>query len=60
MSITALANGHVAISAVGAGSREDHLLVFTLIPTDPVHPEYNVIDVTDGIGGPDPYTVTSA
>ena len=35
MSITALANGHVAISAVGAGSRTDHLLVFTLDPPPP-------------------------
>lgn len=60
MSITTLPNGQVAISAVGAGSRADHLLVFTLEPTNPVTPHYNVIDVTDGIGGPDPYTVSLA
>lgn len=60
MSIAALAHGQIAISAVGAGSREGHLLVFTLVPTDPTKPEYNVIDVTDGIGTADPYTVTSA
>ncbi len=60
MSITALPNGKVAISAVGAGSRADHLLVFTLIPDAPAAPQYNVIDVTDGIGTADPYTVTSA
>lgn len=60
MSITALPNGQVAISAVGAGARADHLLVFTLEPTNPATPHYNVIDVTDGIGGSDPYTVSSA
>ncbi len=60
MSICTLPNGQVAISAVGAGTRADHLLVFTLDPTAPGGAHYNVSDVTDGIGGPDPYKVTTA
>jgi hypothetical protein len=36
-------------------------MVFTLNnPFEPVNPGYNVIDVTDGIGTADPYTVQSA
>jgi hypothetical protein len=60
MSLELLPNGTAVISAVGAGSRADHLLVFTLNPTNPASPGYNVIDVTDGIGTSDPYTVSSA
>ena len=60
MSMDVLPNGEVVISAVGAGSRADHLLVFTLNPTNPAAPEFNVIDVTDGIGTANPYTVASA
>ena len=60
MSITALPNGTVAISAVGAGSRNDHLLVFTLNPSNPNDPGYSVLDVTDGIGSANPYVVQSA
>jgi hypothetical protein len=51
----------VLITAVGAGSRANQLLVFTINdPTNGVEPGYSVLDVTDGIGGPDPYTVSSA
>ena len=61
MSICALPNGGVAISAVGAGSRNDHLLVFTLTaPENPSAPGYNVLDVTQGIGTNNPFTVQSA
>jgi len=60
MSLELLPNGTAVISAVGAGSRAEHLLVFTLNPTDPNNPDYNVLDVTDGIGTADPYTVVSA
>lgn len=61
MSITALPNGAVAVSAVGTGTRNDHLLVFTLTnPTNPNNPGYNVLDVTAGIGTANPYTVASA
>lgn len=60
MSLEMLPNGTAVISAVGAGSRANHLLVFTLTPTNPASPGYNVIDVTDGIGTANPYTVTSA
>ena len=60
MSLATLSNGEVVISAVGAGDRNEHLLVFTLNPTNPNQPNYNVIDVTDGIGTTDPYTVQSA
>jgi hypothetical protein len=61
MSLVVKPDGSVVISAVGAGSRNDHLMVFTLNnPFEPVNPGYNVIDVTDGIGTADPYTVQSA
>jgi len=61
MSICALPNGGVAISAVGAGSRNEHLLVFTLTnPENPAQPGYNVLDVTQGIGTSNPFTVQSA
>ena len=60
MSLATLSNGEIVISAVGAGDRNEHLLVFTLNPTNPNQPNYNVIDVTDGIGTTDPYTVQSA
>jgi hypothetical protein len=61
MSICPLDGGGVAISAVGAGSRNEHLLVFTLSnPENPSAPGYNVLDVTTGIGTGDPYTVQSA
>lgn len=60
MSLATLPNGEIVISAVGAGNRADHLLVFTLNPTNPTTPQFNVIDVTAGIGTPNPYTVASA
>lgn len=60
MSLATLSNGEIVISAVGAGDRNEHLLVFTLNPTNPNDPNYNVIDVTDGIGTGDPYVVQSA
>lgn len=60
MSLATLPNGEVVISAVGAGTRTDHLLVFTLNPTNPANPQFNVIDVTTGIGTADPFTVSSA
>ena len=60
MSLATLPNGEIVISAVGAGDRNEHLLVFTLNPTNPAAPNYNVIDVTDGIGTADPYVVQSA
>ena len=60
MSIVALANGQVAISAVGVGTRNDHLLVFTLAPLTPTNPQFNVLDVTAGIGTPDPFLVQDA
>jgi hypothetical protein len=61
MSITALPNGGVAVSAVGTGTRTNHLLVFTLTnPTNPTNPGYNVLDVTAGIGTTNPYEVESA
>lgn len=60
MSIAVLPDGNVVISAVGAGSRADNLLVFTLNPSSPASPGFSVLDVTDGIGGADPYTVASA
>lgn len=61
MSLVVKNDGSIVISAVGAGSRNDHLMVFTLNnPFSPANPGYNVIDVTDGIGTGDPYTVQSA
>ena len=47
----------LAITAVGAGDRANHLLVFTI--NDPTNPGYNVIDATAGIGTADPFTVAS-
>jgi hypothetical protein len=63
MSLQVLSNDTVVISAVGAddgNGRNEHLLVFTLNPTDPAQPDFNVIDVTAGIGTAQPYTVQSA
>jgi len=58
---TAQFPNRVLVTAVGAGSRANQLLVFTINdPTNPQNPGYDVIDVTDGIGTPDPYTVSSA
>ena len=61
MSLQVKPDGSIVISAVGAGSRNQHLMVFTLNnPFNPSNPGYNVIDVTNGIGTSDPYTVESA
>ena len=61
MSMDIKPDGSIVITAVGAGSRNEHLMVFTLKdPFNPASPGYNVIDVTDGIGTADPYMVTSA
>lgn len=51
----------VLVTAVGAGSRANNLLAFTINdPTNPNNPGFNVIDVTAGIGTANPYTVESA
>lgn len=50
MAITELANGDVAISAVGAGSSPGHQLLFVVNPNPSAGQRPIVIDVTDGIG----------
>lgn len=50
-------DGKIKVYAVAAGDRAGQLLEFTRDPADPTH--NSVIDVTDQIGGPDPYTVSA-
>lgn len=56
MTSVLLPNGKVAVYAIGAGSRAGQLLEFTRTPNGS---DNSVIDITDQIGGPDPYTVES-
>lgn len=53
-----LPNGEVAIYAIGAGDREGDLLEFTRKPGDVQGSSNSVLDITDQIGGPDPYKVS--
>lgn len=58
MHAVVLPSGEVAVYAIGAGSRAGQLLEFTRKPGDVAGTSNSVIDVTDQIGGPDPYTVS--
>jgi Domain of unknown function (DUF1906) len=49
--------GLVLVYAMGAGSRAGQLLQFSRDPQDDTFND--VIDITDQIGGPDPYTVSA-
>lgn len=53
-----LPNVEVAIYAIGAGDREGDLLEFTRKPGDVQGSSNSVLDITDQIGGPDPYKVS--
>lgn len=50
-------DGKVKVYAIGAGDRAGQLLEFTRDPADPA--ANAVIDVTDQIGGADPYTISA-
>jgi hypothetical protein len=54
MNAIVLPNGDIKVYAAGAGDRAGHLLEFTRHDGEQSN---SVIDITDQIGGPDPYTV---
>jgi hypothetical protein len=57
MHAVTLPDGTVKVYAIGAGNRAGQLLEFTRTPSDPTRNA--VIDVTDQVGGNDPYTVSA-